>query len=140
MNSETLLLTPTDVAERLKVNEHTVTQWLTKGLLRGYKIKKMWRISEDDLGTFLENGANKSSDKSFKAENVSVGDAAESTGLPGRSDMLRSLKDPDQQPNSGKADHLFALAINGQRFEGISREEAKLLKFGLPDARKRHRP
>ncbi len=90
MNSETLLLTPTDVAKRLQVNEHTVTQWLTKGLLRGYKIKKKWRISEDDLGTFLENGGNKSSDKPFK--------------------------DPDQQPDSGKADRLSALAIKGQRF------------------------
>ncbi len=77
MNSETLLLTPTDVAKRLQVSERTVTQWLRKGLLRGYKIGKEWRISADDLGTFLENGANKPSDKSFEVENVSVGDFAE---------------------------------------------------------------
>ncbi len=126
MNSETLLLTPTDVAKRLQVSERTVTQWLRKGLLRGHKIGKEWRISEDALGTFLENGANKSSDKPFKAENVSVGDAAESAGLPGRSDMFRSLKDLYQQ-------------LDGQRFEDILREEAKLLNLGIPDARKPHR-
>ncbi len=42
--------------------------------------------------------------------------------------MFRSLKDPDQQRDSGKADRLFALAINGQRFEDISREEARRLR------------
>ncbi len=77
MNSEMLLLTPTDVAKRLQVNERTVTQWLRKGLLRGYKIGKEWRVSADDLGTFLENGANKPSDTLSEAENVSAGDAAE---------------------------------------------------------------
>ncbi len=132
MNSETLLLTPTDVAKRLQVSERTVTQWLRKGLLRGHKIGKQWRISADDLGTSLESAAN----KPFKAENVSVGDAAESAGLPGTSDMFRSLKDPDQQPNLSKADRLSALAMNGQRFEDISREEAKRLRQqrddGLP--------
>jgi excisionase family DNA binding protein len=132
MNSETLLLTPTDVAKRLQVSERTVTQWLRKGLLRGHKIGKQWRISADDLGTSPESAAN----KPFKAENVSVGDAAESAGLPGTSDMFRSLKDPDQQPNLSKADRLFVLAMNGQRFEDISREEAKRLRQqrddGLP--------
>ena len=63
MNSETLLLTPIEVANRLQMNERTVTQWLRKGLLRGFKIGKEWRVSADDLGTFLENGANKPSDK-----------------------------------------------------------------------------
>ncbi len=63
MNSETLLHTPIEVANRLQMNERTVTQWLRKGLLRGFKIGKEWRVSADDLGTFLENRANKPSDK-----------------------------------------------------------------------------
>jgi hypothetical protein len=42
--------------------------------------------------------------------------------------MFKSLKDPDQQPDLSKADRLFVLAINGQRFEDISREEAKRLR------------
>ncbi len=49
MNSETLLLTPTDVAKRLQVKKGTVTQWLRKGRLRGYRIGREWRISADDL-------------------------------------------------------------------------------------------
>ncbi len=51
--------------------------------------------------------------------------------------MFRSLKDPDQEPDSGKADRLFALAINGQQFEDISREEAKRLRQS-PSGRTRH--
>ncbi len=51
--------------------------------------------------------------------------------------MFRSLKDPDQEPDLGKADRSFALAINGQRFEDISREEAKRLRQS-PSDRTRH--
>ncbi len=57
------LLTPTDVANRLQVNERTVTLWLRKGHLRGFKIGKEWRISPDDLQAFLEASANKPMDK-----------------------------------------------------------------------------
>ncbi len=57
------LLTPTDVADRLQVNERTVTQWLRKGHLRGFKIGKEWRISPEDLQAFLEASANKPMDK-----------------------------------------------------------------------------
>ncbi len=57
MNDEKLL-TPTDVANRLQVHERTVTVWLRKGHLRGFKVGKEWRISSDDLQAFLEAGAN----------------------------------------------------------------------------------
>ncbi len=60
MNNETLL-TPVDIANRLQVNERTVTQWLRKGHLRGFKISKEWRVSGKDLQAFLEAGANKPS-------------------------------------------------------------------------------
>ena len=52
-------LTPFDVAKRLQMNERTVTQWLRNGHLRGFKIGKEWRVSELDLGAFLEASANK---------------------------------------------------------------------------------
>ncbi len=52
------LLTPTDVANRLQVNERTVTLWLRKGHLRGFKVGKEWRISAQDLTAFLEASAN----------------------------------------------------------------------------------
>jgi len=46
------------VATRLQVNERTVTQWLRKGHLRGFKIGKEWRVSLVDLETFLDASAN----------------------------------------------------------------------------------
>ncbi len=57
MNNEKLL-TPVDVANRLQVNERTVTQWLRRGFLRGFKIGKEWRVSSRDLEAFLEQSAN----------------------------------------------------------------------------------
>lgn len=56
--TKNVLLTPNDVARRLQVKERTVTQWLRKNHLRGYKIGKEWRVSESDLQGFLEAGAN----------------------------------------------------------------------------------
>jgi excisionase family DNA binding protein len=56
--SEDKLLTPPQVAQHLQVNERTVTQWLRRGHLRGFKIGKEWRISARDLDNFLEQSAN----------------------------------------------------------------------------------
>ncbi len=53
------LLTPEQVAERLQVNKRTVTQWLRKGHLRGFKIGKEWRVSAVDYSHFLEANTNK---------------------------------------------------------------------------------
>ena len=64
MMNDKKLLTPTDVANRLQVNERTVTLWLRKGHLRGFKLGKEWRISPDDLQAFLEAGENMPPDKS----------------------------------------------------------------------------
>jgi excisionase family DNA binding protein len=60
MNNDKLL-TPTDVANRLQMNERTVTQWLRQGHLRGFKIGKEWRVSMNDLEALLEASANKPS-------------------------------------------------------------------------------
>ena len=57
MTEEKLMTTP-QVARRLQVNERTVTQWLRKGNLRGFKIGKEWRVSARDLGDFVEQSAN----------------------------------------------------------------------------------
>ncbi len=56
--NEDKLLTPPQVAQHLQVNERTVTQWLRRGHLRGFKIGKEWRVSERDLDNFLEQSAN----------------------------------------------------------------------------------
>ena len=63
MKNDKKLLTPTDVANHLQVNERTVTLWLRKGHLRGFKVGKEWRISPDDLQAYLEASANKPMDK-----------------------------------------------------------------------------
>ena len=52
------LLTPPQVARCRQVNERTVTQWLRRGHLRGFKIGKEWRVSTRDLENFLEQNAN----------------------------------------------------------------------------------
>ncbi len=62
MNNDKLL-TPVDIANRLQVNERTVTQWLRNGHLRGFKVGKEWRVSVKDLEAFLEASANKPSSK-----------------------------------------------------------------------------
>lgn len=53
------LLTPSDVASYLQVEERTITKWLRESTLRGYKIGKEWRVSKIDLDAFLEAGANR---------------------------------------------------------------------------------
>ncbi len=60
MNNEKLL-TPVDIANRFQVNERTVTLWLRKGHLRGFKVGKEWRVSVEDLEAYLEASANKPS-------------------------------------------------------------------------------
>ncbi len=64
--NEDILWTPPQVAERLQINERTVTQWLRKGHLRGFKIGKEWRVAQRDLQAFLEQSANKPSDGKAK--------------------------------------------------------------------------
>jgi excisionase family DNA binding protein len=53
------LLTPTQVAERLQIQETTVTRWLREGYLRGFKLGKEWRIGPTDLEEFVEHQANR---------------------------------------------------------------------------------
>ncbi len=65
--TQQLLLTPTDVAKRLQMNERTVTQWLRNGHLRGFKIGKEWRVSDVDLDAFIEASANKPNDSSHRS-------------------------------------------------------------------------
>ena len=50
-------LTVAEVAERLRVTEFTVRNWLRAGRLDGYRpggTKAGWRIRESDLDRFIE--------------------------------------------------------------------------------------
>jgi excisionase family DNA binding protein len=49
------LLTPAQVAERLQVSLITVKRWLTAGKMPAYKIGRQWRISEEQLRSFIES-------------------------------------------------------------------------------------
>ena len=68
----TQLLTPAQVAHRLQVTEHTVYDWLRKGRLRGVKVGRLWRVSNDDLDAFLW------SERSDFAEPLTADEAEES--------------------------------------------------------------
>ena len=49
------MLTVEEVAERMRVNEKTVRNWITSGELSAFPIgKRGYRISETDLHNFVE--------------------------------------------------------------------------------------
>ncbi len=52
---EDKMLTIEEVAERMRVNERTVRNWVTSGELLAFPVgKRGYRISESDLHTFVE--------------------------------------------------------------------------------------
>ncbi len=53
-----ILMTPEEVAARLKVAPRTVTGWLREGMLKGVRVLRLWRISEEALAEFLEERSN----------------------------------------------------------------------------------
>ena len=49
------VLTPTEVAKKLRVHRDTVLRWLREGRLPGQKLGyRTWRITEDNIREFLE--------------------------------------------------------------------------------------
>lgn len=56
MSEASVLLTVPEVAERLRVSQFTVREWLKAGKLRGLRpggTRMGWRIRESDLEAFL---------------------------------------------------------------------------------------
>ena len=51
----TVLLTPQETADRLRISMKTVTNWLREGRLPGVKVGPFWRIREDRLERFIEH-------------------------------------------------------------------------------------
>lgn len=49
------LYTQNEVAEILRVNPRTVYRYLLAGRLKGIKLGKAWRVSEEDLEAFLKS-------------------------------------------------------------------------------------
>lgn len=54
----TQLLTVVEVAERLRLSAYFVKDELKRKNLRGSKIGREWRVSEDDLDTYINAKAN----------------------------------------------------------------------------------
>jgi excisionase family DNA binding protein len=52
--SEEILLTPDEVAERLKISRFTVMDYLRAGRIKAVKVGRLWRIKESDLRAFLD--------------------------------------------------------------------------------------
>ena len=48
------LLTPLEVAERLRVNREVVYKWLQSGKMKGIRVGRHWRIRSSDLDAFLQ--------------------------------------------------------------------------------------
>jgi excisionase family DNA binding protein len=46
-------LTPQEVSELLRVSVYTVRRWINDGELPAYKVGRGWRISESDMGEWL---------------------------------------------------------------------------------------
>lgn len=49
------VLTIKEVAERLKVSERTIRNWIESGKLNAYRFGLQYRINAEDLNTFIEN-------------------------------------------------------------------------------------
>lgn len=45
--------TPQEVAEKLKVNVHTIYRWIREDKLKATKVVDLWRISETELNRIL---------------------------------------------------------------------------------------
>ncbi len=52
------ILSPRQIADYLQVREREVLRWLRGGDLRGLRADNEWRVSERQLGAFLEERAN----------------------------------------------------------------------------------
>ena len=48
------MLTVREVAQRLKLREYTVRDYIRKGNLPAAKFGRVWRVSETDLEAFIE--------------------------------------------------------------------------------------
>lgn len=47
-----------EVSSKLKIPEETIRQYLRKGILKGSRIGRYWRITGKDIEEFLEKNSN----------------------------------------------------------------------------------
>ena len=54
-----IVYTLVEVEEIIKIPQFTLRKYLKEGKLKGSKIGKHWRVTEEDLKKFLEENSNK---------------------------------------------------------------------------------
>jgi excisionase family DNA binding protein len=47
------IFTPEEIADNLKTSRSTVYRWLRTGDLKSFKAGKLWRVTREDLESFL---------------------------------------------------------------------------------------
>ncbi|MDW7729699.1 MAG: helix-turn-helix domain-containing protein [Bacillota bacterium] len=52
-------LTVEEAAAILKVRENTVRDWLKSGKLKGFKVGRVWRLTEEAIAEFVESEGGK---------------------------------------------------------------------------------
>jgi len=50
------LLTPQQVAALLQVTPRSVLDWLRSGYLTGYKLGRLWRVSQEQVNDLITRG------------------------------------------------------------------------------------
>jgi excisionase family DNA binding protein len=56
LNSVPEYLTPRQIAQMLQVRELTVRLWIRRGLLKGVRVGRQWRVTRVALEQFLSEG------------------------------------------------------------------------------------
>lgn len=56
--SENSVMTPREIALKLRISEPTVTRMLVKGEIPGHKIGKQWRVYVSDFESYLAGTRN----------------------------------------------------------------------------------
>ena len=51
--------TTEEVAAILSLDNETIRRYLQSKKIKGYKVGKVWRVEELDLGEFIKSGVNK---------------------------------------------------------------------------------
>lgn len=54
-NERDLVLVPKEIARYARVSEKTVREWLKKGIIKGFKLGTLWRISVAELRQDIPN-------------------------------------------------------------------------------------
>lgn len=66
------LLTPEEVAERLRMKPATVRGWLRSGGMKGVRIGRVWRIDPRELEAFLETRSGPADEDALTVEDLAA--------------------------------------------------------------------